>query len=77
MKKSNAFGPMGHPSSPEKPERQLSTNEVAERIGYSDEQVRRLIAQEYFPRAWRLHARGPWRVPEGDVEAFLAKKQRG
>lgn len=53
----------------------LTTGEVAEAIGRSPRAVRELLEDarfDYLPGAYRIPG-GQWRVPDEDVDAFLAR----
>lgn len=52
--------------------RMLALRTVARRIGFGERTVRRLMAAGRFPRQQRVL--GVWRIPEGDVEVFLAEE---
>jgi len=52
--------------------RMLPLRLVARRIGYGEKTVRRLMVAGRFPRQQRVL--GNWRIPEGDVERFLAEE---
>lgn len=55
----------------------LKTTEVAKRLGLSEDTIRRLCSDGYFPNAWRLGGKSTqWRIPETDVDAFIERKKR-
>lgn len=49
----------------------MTTIQVAKRLVYSDDQVRRLCEDGKLPGAYRSGVGGHWRVPESAVLAFL------
>jgi predicted DNA-binding transcriptional regulator AlpA len=54
-------------------ERWLALQSVAKRIGFSVKTVRRLMLAGRFPG--RQKVLGQWRIPEVDVERFLAEER--
>lgn len=48
----------------------LTTRQVAELLAYSPEQINLLCHRREFPNAFRLGARGRWRIPAGDIDVF-------
>jgi excisionase family DNA binding protein len=52
----------------------LPITKVAAQLGVSGKTVRRLMASGRFPRQQRVLGR--WRIPQGDVAAFLAEEAR-
>lgn len=59
-------------SAPEKSARQVwTTSEVGERLGYSEQTVRRMCEAGRFVGAYRNGLAGHWRIPDADIEAFL------
>lgn len=58
----------------------LNTDQVSERVGADVYTVIRWIKAGAFPNAYKLNPHGkqrsPWFVPEEDVSAFLARRQK-
>ncbi len=69
------LAPDGGGSTPTRPPRPLTVEQVAWRLGCSAREVRHLIELGRFPGAFRVDvaARSPWRVPLADVEAHIAR----
>ncbi len=47
------------------------TIDVARRLGYSDDQIRRMCEAGRFPGSYRAGVGTQWRIPESAVAAFL------
>ena len=53
----------------------LSTTQVAQMCGVTDETIRRWIRQGRFPGAYRgLGVTSPYHIPREEVEAFIAQR---
>jgi excisionase family DNA binding protein len=48
-----------------------TSTEVASRLRYSDEHIRRLCEDGRFPDAYRTGVGAHWRIPESAVQAFF------
>jgi predicted site-specific integrase-resolvase len=54
--------------------RMLPLRVVARRVGFSVKTIRRRLVEGRFPRVQKVL--GQWRIPEGDLDAFL-NEERG
>ena len=57
----------------------LTLREAAERLGCSDETVRRMLRDGRFPNAWQMNpgaATSPFFIPLRDVIAFEKERRR-
>jgi len=61
-----------------KPEELLTSAEVAKMLGVTQTAIGVWLKQGYFPNAFRLNPRtqSPWRVPKGDVDAFIEDRRK-
>lgn len=59
-------------TSPDHPDAELTTAEVAKRLRCSTQTARRYRTRGHFPHAWKTD--GQWRIPVTDVTAFLAQR---
>jgi excisionase family DNA binding protein len=59
-------------------EQYVTVAEIAQRLRVHDESVRRWLRAGRFPNAIKLpdDRRGEWRIPVGDVRAFLKANKR-
>lgn len=60
-------------------EKLLTSPEVAKRLGVTPATINNWAKAGYFPRAYRINpmsSRSAWRIPEGDVDAFVEKRRK-
>ena len=60
-------------------EKILTSPEVAKILGVNPTTITNWAKAGYFPRAYRVNPmskRSAWRIPQGDVDAFVEKRRK-
>ena len=60
-------------------EKILTSPEVAKMLGVHSATINNWAKADYFPRAYRVNpmsSRSAWRIPKGDVDAFVEKRRK-
>jgi hypothetical protein len=52
-----------------------TTNAVGQRLGYDESAIRKMCEAGRFPGAYRNGVGGHWRIPDGDVLAFIEERR--
>lgn len=57
----------------------LTVRQAATRLGCSTRAINKWLADGRFPNAWKLNPaarNSPYRIPESDIQAFEATRQK-